>query len=287
MKRFFRKILELFLGLLFIFIILIIYDRFCSEKLPFISVKNIEQIKKAKYVFIGSSHTQFHIIPDTLEKYLGGEKVAILASGGSYLVDNIYLINILNEKHILDNKYVFAQFELSGSFENHPYKSYYALNLPFYIYKIILLNSTWNELRIFLTSVFIDIFFIEDFHPKPIVGFNFKKCEDVRIKKHFPMDKFRQNYFYKNGNNFGDSYSKFIIGEFNRRMKSEKNMNYTNYIAAGSNLGNYDIESVIDLRWNKEYLDSAFWWDSNHLTFVGAVFNTKMVANKLINNVNY
>ncbi len=274
MKQLFEKLFKIIIGLFIIIIGLIIYDRFFSERFPFISDENINQIKHAEIVLIGSSHTQFHIIPDTLAK-LTNKKIAVLASGGSYLIDNIYLLNTLDQMNYLNHKIVFTQFELYESFNNHSQKSYYALNLPLYIYKQIFTHSNYQELKIFLTSVLIDIFYIEDFTSRPQGNFQFKKCEEVRIRKPFPLEQFLINSKQGNGNSLGDSYSNPIIDAFNDKMYNQKKFNYINYIALGSNNGKY-IQDVKDLRWNSQFADTALWWDSNHLNFKGANHYTKL-----------
>ncbi|GAA5219834.1 hypothetical protein [Membranihabitans marinus] len=248
--------------------------------------KDVTNLKKSQDVFIGSSHTLYHL-NDSLYQSLTGRQVHVVATGAQYGLESLHYLHLLGERKLLGGKKIYIQLETKDNINVHPEKSWIIINSKWKYLKTIWKYGHSDEKLNFLKAFFTDILSIEWLQKIRMRPYKYLPAEKIRKYVPFIEDEYKVAKKQRNGDK-ADHFSQKLIQKFIESIpiyQKMYNCEIIYYIAGGCHSNYYKhTENTHDLRWLSFMSDRDYWQDTNHLNSQGADLYTRSLIKIMISN---
>ena len=275
MRSFLFYISKLLLSTLLIVLLFGTIDRYSNMLM--LPTNDVSSIKESSDIFIGSSHTLYHINPHVYDSLSGG-KTHIVATGAQYSVESLHYLTSLGDRGLLKDKNVYIQLETKDGINKHPDKSWMMLNLRSTDYMTIWNNSATEGKKLLVESVFVDFLSFDWIQKVKMKAYSYKTAQEIR--RFVPFDSLEyEQYRMQNNGDHTDDYGQQLISSFINEIPSLENSykcKIVYYRAGGCHSNLYSKNNGInDLRWMDFMSQPKYWQDTNHLTGEGARIYTR------------
>lgn len=273
MRKFVSYCIKLIIGTAVIIGFMGIWDVYYN--IMMLPNQDIMGIQESDDVFLGSSHTLYHINTPYYDS-LTHRKAHVVATGAQYGLETIHYLHLLGEKGLLKDKIVYVQLETKENINRHPQKSWMMLNTkPQYINIIYSYGSSAEYLE-YVRATFVDFLSIEFFLKRKMTPYKFVGAEEIR--REVPFEELEYvAYKHKGNGHFTDKFGQELIDQFldDRSYYEKKYECQIVYYIAGGCHSNYYKQIINDLRWFDFMSKKKYWQDTNHLNSKGSKLYTK------------